>query len=406
MRQLFKVIGSISVLLVMQLLKVLLDKDSASWTYYFNLLSCYQLLILFWCVFSIVLEELILRRVFKRAAAWASFAIFFVLIGAAEGMCTYLLDHPEKIPLSVYPFFKRYYDDFDCRIIQYDPRFSRYNDLLFYEFRNNAAFVFSNREFSDSFFTNRVSLRDDETSLVAPDIICVGDSYTLGWGSSQTNNFPSLIERQTGLKVLNVSMSSYGTAREMMKLQTMDLSHVRYIFWQYCFNDEEENHEYVSNGFQLKHHSKKSFEYVESLHEWTRKYFPARHFLTITKLGFHELLTRNSDSIQNNSPFSDSCEQEQKAFEFLSILSNSKIDFSKTHVLVFELGPYPISNTFIRQVQELSSASDFKDRLKGNLEVLDASSILEKNDYYLLDVHLKQKGNEKLVGALIKTAGL
>jgi hypothetical protein len=57
-------------------------------------------------------------------------------------------------------------------------------------------------------------------------------------------------------------------------------------------------------------------------------------------------------------------------------------------------------------VQELSSASDFKDRLKGNLEVLDASSILEKNDYYLLDVHLKQKGNEKLVGALIKTAGL
>jgi hypothetical protein len=123
-------------------------------------------------------------------------------------------------------------------------------------------------------------------------------------------------------------------------------------------------------------------------------------------LGFHELLTRNSDSIQNNSPFSDSCEQEQKAIEFLSILSNSKIDFSKTHVLVFELGPYPISNTFIRQVQELSSASDFKDRLKGNLEVLDASSILEKNDYYLLDVHLKQKGNEKLVGALIKTAGL
>jgi hypothetical protein len=389
MQQLRKVIVSVIIIAVLQLAKKFLNETSNAYTYYYNLVSCYQLLILTWCVFSILLEVTFLRRTKKKNAMLASLGIFIALICGTEGMCTYLLDHPKNIPSRLFSLFKIYYDDFDCRIIQYNPNCSRYNKPLFYEMKPNQQFVFSNREFTDSFYTNHLGLRDDEGSLNKPQVICIGDSYTLGWGNTEVTNFPSMIEKN-GVKVLNVSMSSYGTAREIMKLNEIDLSDVRYIFWQYCFNDQEENRTYINNQFALPVQPYKSFDSVVQLHYLTRKYFPFRHFLTITKLGLRKLFFGKAVPTYSSTKPETIEEQEGKARDFLEIIGRLPIDLSKTRIIVFELGPYPMNGGFVDQVQRMSNQEKFKQKFKGNISILDVSSILRR---YAVDVHILVKVN-------------
>jgi hypothetical protein len=347
-------------------------------------------------------DDIIGGLVFKKKWVWSGSVTYFALVFFAESICTYWLDHPRNIPNSIYPVFKQYYDQFDCKDIQYDAGFSQYNANLFYELKNNNAFVFSNREFSDSFYTNSAGLRDDELSLSHPDVLCVGDSYTLGWGNSQRDSYPALIENRTGLRVLNVSMSSYGTAREVMKLNSVDLSHVRCIYWQYCFNDEEENESFLSHGLSLPVHSIDSFNHLVSLHIWTRKYFPGRHFFTMLKLGIRQLRRGENYVEEFYKDDTDMLEQQQKAEHFLEVLSKSRIDFSRTKMVVFDLSPYAMDKSFIVKLREVLQQQRFYEIFKGNLLVFDASTVLSRNDFYLLDVHIKGTGNEKLVTSLLQ----
>ena len=402
MQPLRKTIVTILILLILFFVKRLLKEETASFTFYFNLLSCLQLFILGWCMFSLLCDNLIGRLILQKKWVWVGSITYIVLIFFAESICTYLLNHPAHIPSRLYPVFKQYYDQFDSRDIQYDPSFSQYNANLFYELKRNNAFVFSNREFRDSFYTNSAGLRDDELSLSHPDILCVGDSYTLGWGNDQHDNYPALIESMTGLRVLNVSMSSYGTAREVMKMDSLDLSGVRYIFWQYCFNDEEENNSYLLHGFSLPVHPERSFTNIVDIHIWTRKYFPGRHFFTMLKLGLRQL-RRGENYVKKFYAVNENMkEQQQKAEHLLEILSNSPIDFSRTKMLVFDLSPYSIDRNFVVKLREVLQQEKFKKRFKGNLSVFDASSVLRRDDFYLLDVHIKGTGNEKLVRGLLK----
>src|ERR1700730_2889693 len=382
MQQLKKIIAGIFIIVVLHLLKKTLSGESLTYTFYYNLFSCCEVFVLLWFCVTLLLEEMLLKRILKKRVALAGLGCFLVFLCSLEAGCTYLLNHPKKIPAIFFSAFKAYYDDFDCRIIQYLPAFTRYDRTFFYELKNNQRFVFSNREFSDSFFTNSKGLRDDEVSLSQPDIICIGDSYMLGWGCRQDSNIPSMIEKKTGLKVLKVSMSSYGTARELKKLQGVDMSHVRCVFWQYCYNDEEENKSFISNGYSLPILPPKTFDSVVLLHKWTRKYFPGRHFLTMSKLALRGLLFNEQQSAPKQLIYSDSSEKEQEAGNFLRIMQRSPIDFSKTRLIVFELGPYPVNDGFINKVRQLSNQDQFREKFKGNISSLYSSAFLNRNDYY------------------------
>ena len=397
----------ISLILVLQLVKILLDEQSTAYTYFFNMVSCYQLLLLFWCVFTILIETLFLKKLSKIKAQLISLTVFLAIVSGAEGICKYLLDHPTKIPSPLFSLFKTYYNDFDRRIIQFIPAYTRYDTALFYELKGNSKFVFSNREFSDSFYTNSAGLRNDESALNKPEVVCIGDSYTLGWGNSQNDNYPARIEQITGKRVLNVSMSSYGTAREYMLLQKMDLSNVRYIFWQYCFNDEDENKSYIDHGFTLPIQTHKNFDSVVMLHKWARKYFPARHLLTILKMGLRSMVFGKAVPPYSVAPPETTISQELNARHFLDILQRLPIDFSKTRIIVFELRAYPLNSGFTRQVNGLlNNEKSYQEKFMQNLLVLDVSTLLRKEDYYILDDHLRQGGIEKVVNALLKTSGL
>jgi len=40
-------------------------------------------------------------------------------------------------------------------------------------------------EFTNEVRVNHLGVRDDEASLVAPDVIVIGDSHAMGWGVDQ-----------------------------------------------------------------------------------------------------------------------------------------------------------------------------------------------------------------------------
>ncbi len=399
MRQLKKVIGIVLIVFLLQLSKRWLHQASTSYLFYYNLISCYQLLILLYAAISILLERLFVNKL-RRWNILGGIVSFLIIVSAAEGVCSYWLNHPSKIPGALFPYYKIYYDNYDSRVFQYEPSIVKHSDSLFYELETNRDFVFSNREFSDSFHINNAGFRDDDSSSIQPDILCVGDSYTLGWGNGQSNNFPSLIEKKTGLKVLNVSMSSYGTARELMLLQRIDLSKTRYIFWQYCFNDEEENRKYVENNFNLPVLAKKELDSVIELYKWSRLYFPFRHCLTICKLSVRKIFF--GEAIPKREIPVD---KKQEAKLFLRVLEKLPIDFSITKLVVFELRPYPLNSEFISQVDQEVRNSTYKQQFKENFLTIDASSILKREDFYILDVHIKEQGNKKIADALAKAAG-
>ena len=163
------------------------------------------------------------------------------------------------------------------------------------------------------------------------------------WGGERMSNnlIPGILKQKTGFSVLNAGMSSYGTARESMLLSQLDTSQVKYIVWQYCANDAEENHAYIPNH-RLSPHTPQNLDSVMQLHAWTRRYFPGRHFFTLAKLSLSNWIESMS-SPRRETPASPAVDSTyyQQARDFLSIVNRSAIDAAKTKIIVLELGPYP-----------------------------------------------------------------
>ena len=113
-------------------------------------------------------------------------------------------------------------------VIQLNSQCARYDPDLTYTLKP-GVFTFSDREFSVVFKVNNAGLRGSEDALRKPEIIVIGDSMAMGWGVDQDKIYSSIIEQKTGLKVLNAAVSSYGTAREILLLNKLDTSNLKYL---------------------------------------------------------------------------------------------------------------------------------------------------------------------------------
>ena len=384
MRQVKKLLFSILLMLALEAGKrFFLDPSSVSYSFFYNLLSCIQLAVLLTAVISLFFKKILFGVI-----------AFFALATLAEVVCAALLSNPAYIPKLLMPAFSFYYDRFDCRFIQYDSSMSRFDARLYYSLKENSNFIYSNAEFSDSFYVNSLGLRDDEVSLLQPQVICIGDSYTLGWGVKQNETFPQLIEKQFGMKVLNLSMSSYGTARESLALQKIDSSAMKYIIWQYSPNDADENRAFIDSAFRYTPPSPQRYAYYQQMHEWTMKYFPGKHFLTISKLLAGNLAGKNYGTWTKPSITASEAAQ-----NFLSIVRHSGIK-ANVKLIIFELSNYQMKNEFTEQLKLLLKSDT--NQLPGlNIEVMDFSDILKKEDYYLLDDHINANGHAKIADAIL-----
>ncbi len=80
-------------------------------------------------------------------------------------------------------------------------------------------------------------------------IAVVGDSHAMGWGVNDSETFSAVLQRELGRRVYNLAVASYGTRRELLRLEASGLlNKVDTIVIQYCDNDLSENISFRSAG--------------------------------------------------------------------------------------------------------------------------------------------------------------
>jgi lysophospholipase L1-like esterase len=367
------------------------------------MLSSLQLLVVLGFFFILIFQFLLKKYVLPKQPAkklwWASLVLFVLLITVMEILFSYWLYHPTKIPAFAKESYKYYYQMYFQHIAQFDSKISTYNKKLFYTLRPGVSGTFSNIEFFTKVTANKAGFRDDDESLEGPAIICVGDSFTFGWGVEQQQAFAQQLEKSTGEKVLNAGIPSYGTAREIISLSGFDLSRLKYLIIQYCTNDEDENVTFVKNHFSLSVSSRKEYEKITRGHKINTTYFPGENFLTISQIFAKEKINnlchvfplQEDHVIINNALIK----------RFLDIVAKAPVDFSKVKVLVFQSdGIENMDSEFARITDSLIHTKYYQSAFHNNLKVIDLTKILNKNDYYVLDAHFNKAGHKKVATAI------
>lgn len=317
------------------------------------------------------------------------------------------------LPQSIKYYPLTIYQNFDRTTIGY---FSEWDKNLTYKIKPNYSYRFKNREFDVMIKSNSLGLRDDEKSLDAPEIIALGDSFTMGFGIQQEKTYPELLSNITNFSVLNAGIESYGTAREVLLLSKIDTSNLKYLVIQYCENDFLENYTFVINNYTLPVTSRN--DYYQRVDQ--RKKSDQYYFGKYLKI-FLSLLSINIFDDKNQYRKITLKEKEyfhlQHAKLFLEILSKLKIENSNFKLIIFDLVDRSDmkftrinwilqdktfdSSLFINFVNKLIEEDEYPSFIE-NASLIDSSQFLSNDDYFLLDGHINLNGHKKVANEIDK----
>jgi hypothetical protein len=287
----------------------------------------------------------------------------------------------------------------DRKIMQFKEGCGCYHPDLGYTLKP-GTFVFTEREFSNSYFINSLGIRDTEEALVRPEIVIVGDSFALGWGVNQEETFAKLLERKTKLKTLNTSIPSYGTVREMLMLRRVDISNLKCLIIQYCSDDYDENLRFYLNGNRPQIMRSQTFQDMMTSQSCPNKYFFGKYLLLKIKKKIEEsrsLPEKTVEDIQLND-----------VDLFLYVLRQNEDILSSVPIIVFEMSGKNQTNIFTIGLKEKMINSNNPSFIK-NLIVPDMLQHLKDEHFYILDDHLNYQGHivvADLLCNVIKKAGI
>jgi len=396
-------------LLVFAILKIFLQKHfPRSSFFHFNLLSCLQLLILFWAIFTGILENTVWQRLPPRRSGRKSTLAFFAVLVICELTCCWMFFHPATISPPFLPTAKYYYSIYERNIAQFDPAISQYDSSLFYRMIPNNRSVFSNVEFTDSMITDARGFRDTTNALTHPTILCLGDSYTLGWGVHQHEAYPYLLHQLLKVPVLNTGVSSYGTARELASIRPVDRSSVKTVIIQYCTNDEDENKAFVANGDRLKISPPSSYDSARTILKWSNAWFPFKYSLTQFKIFMsRDVIPSIQKTLHPSGPkdaqpvMDDTARYDRETNLFLEVLKGADLNFDSVHIFVFDIDSYDqLRSGFISTLSSKLAQPAQRSIFKDHVHPLHIEQLLTPGDYYILDEHIKPSGHAKLARLL------
>lgn len=288
------------------------------------------------------------------------------------------------------PVTKSYYN-LVKDIIQYDPACGMTDNELGYLLKPGFC-RFKNLEFDTEFRINSAGLRDDEDSLDNPEILMLGDSYTMGWGVEQNESFASIIENKTNKKVLNAGISSYGTARQYLLLDRIQTEKLKYIILQYCDNDLNENKKYIEDPSEFSKLTNKQTKKMMAKHDRRSDYIPFRF-----TWNFFSYLYANFTGNIETLP-SDRFDEFRMAMQLISLMEKKSPD---TKIIFFEVvGANKNDPHFEDTVRRVLLLPEFES-LKNKITVLDLHPLLTSDDYFIVDNHINQKGHKKIAESIL-----
>ncbi|MGG7664711.1 hypothetical protein [Dyadobacter sp. BHUBP1] len=304
-------------------------------------------------------------------------------------------------------------------VIQFNRHFASYSPDLGYVLRPNSEGVHSSLEYSNTFKINSFGLRDDEKSLDNPELVFLGDSFTMGWGVDENHTYADLTGRKLGVKTLNAGISSYGTYREMLLFSKIKRDSVRLVVLQYCDNDFEENEARNEPRNEPQQLTARSFANTATFNRINETYYPMRYtyFFVREKDLLKRIWTspvqvfreiggalsswvkgRQLDVVTPPDIKTPAETKPQAEYFFKSLVKIRK--FYKGNIVVMHLDGRYTRPEMIRAFEAQARQTG-----DGHLFFLHTDELLKAQDYYPVDGHIKASGHAKISEALVKMIG-
>lgn len=316
--------------------------------------------------------------------------VLIIMVTAIELLLMYLFQKPTLIPDFAIRHFRNLYK-YTRSTIQVETACAQYDSQLFYTLKPGNC-TFSNVEFVTQVAINQQGLRDSPQSLDNPEIVFLGDSFTMGWGVAQEETFPQLVNILSGKKTLNAGISSYGTAREMILLNRIDTDSMKTLVIQYHANDMEENMTYMNNRYILHVSERKFYDSLCNVCVSSQQYFPGKFIGGIGKYWVKDWI--------NDLP-NEERDYRQEAEIFLHIIARETFS-PEIQIIVFELGNRNNSNQFAEAVESVIQANDYPSHIE-RMKILKIADVLSEEDYFILDDHLNPAGHKKIAQLLLSS---
>lgn len=326
----------------------------------------------------------------------ANLVVFLFVLTFIEAAIAFFLRHPPPHQFAL-RVISSYYVQHDRRIIQALPECAIYDPETTYILRPGSC-SFSNREFSTSVNVNSAGLRDDEASLLGPEIIALGDSVAMGWGVHAGETYAKKIQALCGVKVLNAGISSYATVRSLRLLGRLDLSNVRAILLQYSDNDFGENAAFFSQDNTLEIAPRSRYEEIQRDHIQRGRYFPGKHTLRFVPFALTRTLSRlpstnGAGVVAQKSSQGEESNAELHAKYFLNALVHSTNIPDGIPILIFEInGRGKNSREFTSSLRTLVESTELPPDL-GPLIIIDMDDGLTYDKFFVLDEHINAHGH-------------
>lgn len=342
----------------------------------------------------------------RRRWLFASLAIIVatvVAVALGELMIAAVLRWPSaltRLPTKARENLANLYFNRIRNNVQFDPTMARWDRELFYTLRP-GHFTISAPEYAVDVEVNQLGVRDDDASLNDPAIVVIGDSFAMGYGVRQPESFPEQLGRLTGLKTLNLGVSSYGTVRER---RLLDRARVRprYLVVQYCDNDALENAVFAVAGNRYPGRSAAHYQTLADANASNIRYYPGKYLDALmgtsafaSVFGYSFARPSWVESPPEVVPGND-------AFLFLNaLLYAGEMNLEGVQLVVFEAkGMHrPADMRFLNMLAEELRRGNYPSYLR-QMVLVDVSSALGPGSVYDLDDHWTAAGHAGVAARL------
>jgi hypothetical protein len=281
-------------------------------------------------------------------------------------------------------------------LIQFDSNCARYDSVLFYTLKPGKS-TFGSYEFNNTYEVNSKGFRDTEGDLHHPEVLFLGDSFTMGWGVDQDKTFASVFEQKSGLKCLNTGISSYGTARESFNLGKTDADSLKLIVVQFHDTDLEENSFWIKNK-RLGSKTQADFNVQLKNNEKIKKYYLFKYL----KDGIITLVTPNPRQDPNKSEkvlVGDYEKYPNFLEDFYKICAQMREKFKGPIIFTFT-GSFYTEKAVVDAFKAFAESNNIE-----NVYFVNLGTKLNEKHYFYLDDHLNQKGHQMVAEELLKGWG-
>ena len=318
--------------------------------------------------------------------------IVFVFLAISEGVIRYCLHHPNVIPGGMRVAFSSYYAEHLRSTIQMEPACAVYDTGLFYTLKPGKC-TFENLEFKTELEINNAGVRDHDAALHNPEVIFLGDSFTMGWGIPQDSTYASLAGQALGGKSLNAGISSYGTVRELEILKRFNRDSLKTIVIQYHYSDLMENKEFADHHDSLIISSPEKYKQTSDMVRKRNGYFFGKHTSLLTKF----LLKKMTGKIESR-PLTG----KDDVTYFIHALQALGGQIQDKNIVVFEIASHGnTGNAFLTELKNEITNDKYPAFIR-NMKIVDVQPQLTESDYFILDDHINTSGHVKVSHELVK----